>query len=145
MSIWNNSSPEERITMWRNFREEIRDLTKEEKLNKVATFFAKFPVGARCIDFYTPADWPTPWEILYHKTYCANTVSLLQYHTLATMLPKNEISVVLIDDGRDRFLVPLIDKTYILNYILGEVTDLQDYKEIRIVDDFANTAIPHIT
>lgn len=131
--------------MWRNFREELRDLTKEEKLNKVAKFFAKFPIGSRCIDFYTPEDWPTPWEILYHKTYCASTVSLLQYHTLATVLKDNAVSIVLIDDGRDRFLVPIIDNEYILNYILGEVTRLEEYKEIRIVDDFDDDTIPHIT
>lgn len=145
MSIWNNSTPEERITMWRNFREEIRDLTKEEQLNKVAKFFAKFPVGARSVDFYTPESWPTPWEILYHKEYCASSVSLLMYYTLKIILPENDVSIVLIDDDKDRFLVPVVENKYLFNYILGEISNIHDYADIRIVDDFGNSSVPRVS
>jgi hypothetical protein len=145
MSFWNSSSPEDRIIKWREFREEIRDLPKQEQLNRVAAFFANVPVGARSIDFYTPSTWPSPWEILYHKEYCASSISLLIFYTLEVLLKDSELSIVLIDDGRDRFLVPLVDKTHILNYILGEISTLHNYKDIRIVDDFSDDPIPHIS
>jgi len=145
MSMWNSSSPEERITKWREFREEIRELSKQEQLNSVATFFARVPVGARSIDFYTPSTWPSPWEILYHKEYCSSSISLLMFHTLELIVKDTELNIVLIDDGRDRFLVPLVDKTHILNYILGEISTLHNHKDIRIVDDFGNSTIPHIS
>ena len=54
MSEWNNSSAEERLEKWREFRESLEDLSEEDLLNTVADFFAAVPIGARCIDFYTP-------------------------------------------------------------------------------------------
>ena len=80
MSEWNNSSAEERLEKWRGFRESLEDLSEEDLLNTVADFFAAVPIGARCIDFYTPESWPNPWELLYHKLFCTDSISLLIYH-----------------------------------------------------------------
>ena len=99
MSAWNNSTPEERIANWRELREHISDLSEEEQINSIAEFFARVPIGARCIDFYTPDSWPTPWELLYHNLFCASTISLLIYHTLCITLGKDRVSIILIDSS----------------------------------------------
>ena len=143
MSEWNNSSAEERIEKWREFRESLTGLDEEELLNNVAQFFATVPLGARCIDYYTPDSWPTPWEILYHKLYCASSVSLLIYHTLCIALGSDRVDIVLADTGTDRLLMPVVDNKYIFNYELGKVNKIKDH-QIKIIDDFADSEIEQI-
>ena len=142
MSEWNCSTPEDRISKWRDFRDSISGAEEEELLNKTAQFFAAIPVGTRYIDFYTPSSWPTPWEILYEKLFCANSVSLLIYYTLSLMLEGDRVELILIDDDRDRLLVPLVDKKYILNYHLGEISNVEDFPQIRVIESFRNEEIP---
>lgn len=143
MSEWNNSSAEERIEKWREFRESLNGLNDEELLNNVAQFFATVPLGARCIDYYTPESWPTPWELLYHKLYCSSSISLLIYHTLCIALGSDRVDIILADTGTDRLLMPVVDEKYILNYELGKVNKIKDHT-ITIIDDFADQEIEQI-
>jgi len=136
MSAWNNSTPEERIAKWRELREHISTLSEEEQINSIAEFFARVPIGARCVDFYTPDSWPTPWELLYHKLFCASTISLLIYHTLCIALGEERVSIVLVDSGDDRFLVPLVDKQRVFNFELGKVNNIKECTTLEIVDEF---------
>ena len=143
MSEWNNSSAEERIEKWRDFRESLDGLPEEELLNNVAQFFADVPVGARSLDFYTPESWPTPWELLYHQLYCASSISLLIYHTLCIALGRDRVQIVLADTGTDLLLLPIVDKKYIFNYELGKVNNTSDHS-LTIIDDFADSNIEQI-
>ena len=137
MSEWNNSSAEERLEKWREFRESLEDLSEEDLLNTVADFFAAVPIGARCIDFYTPESWPNPWELLYHKLFCTNSISLLIYHTLCVSLDKNRVEILLVETKEDRFLLPVVDKKHIFNYELGKVNNIKDHAKIKIIDNFS--------
>ena len=143
MSDWNNSSAEERIEKWRDFRESLVGLPEDELLNNVAQFFAGVPLGARCIDYYTPESWPTPWELLYHQLYCASSISLLIYHTLCIALGRDRVQIVLADTGTDLLLLPIVDKKYIFNYELGKVNNTSDHS-LTIIDDFADSNIEQI-
>ena len=144
MSAWNNSTPEERIANWRELREHISNLSEEEQINSIAEFFARVPIGARCIDFYTPDSWPTPWELLYHKLFCPSTISLLIYHTLCITLGEERVSIVLIDSGDDRFLVPLVDKQRVFNFELGKVNNIKECSTLTIVDEFLDAEMHQI-
>jgi len=144
MSAWNNSTPEERIAKWRELREHISTLSEEEQINSIAEFFARVPIGARCIDFYTPDSWPTPWELLYHKLFCASTISLLIYHTLCIALGEKRVSIVLVDSGDDRFLVPLVDKQRVFNFELGKVNNIKECTTLEIVDEFLDAEMHQI-
>jgi hypothetical protein len=143
MSFWNNSDPEERIAYWRAFREEIQDLPLEEQLNKVAEFFANLPIGSRSIDYYTPKSWPTPWEILHYRLFCENAASLLMYHTLTLLLKDSKVEIILIEDDRNRYLVPIIDNKYILNIIPGQISKIHDVT-FKVIDRFEDESIPTI-
>lgn len=144
MSIWNNLTPEERIAKWRELREQIQDLPEDEMLNSIASFFADMPIGSRCIDFYTPDSWPTPWELLYNQLFCTSSISLLIYHTLSLVLDNNRVEIILIDTNDDRFLVPLVDKQRIFNFELGKVNNIKDYPKIEIIDDFTDQKIHQV-
>ena len=143
MKDWNNTSSEEKYLRWRNLREEVRGIgVLEQRLEKIAEFFCFFPIGARSIDFYTPSTWPSPWELLNNNRHCENTVSLLMYHTLKMSGDTSKVELRIIDDGRDRYIVPFIDKEYILNYELGKIAKYTDIKNsIKVVDIIDESAI----
>ncbi len=84
------------------------------------------PFGARTLDYYTPGDWPTPWEILFHGTFCTSSISLLMYYTFELLHTDHRIELYLIDDGADMYLLPVIDDQFVLNYELGMVSNYSD-------------------
>lgn len=143
MSKWNNTSAEDRIILWREFREEIASLPEQDQLNRIAEFFADVPFGARSLDYYTPESWPTPWEILHHKLFCQNTISLLIFHTLNVILGDERTEIILIEDDRDRYLVPVLDNKHIFNFELGQISTIQDPR-IKIIDRFEKETISRI-
>lgn len=141
MSQWINTTPEQRIKQWKTFRESLESLPLEKQCDSVADFFSTMPIGARTIDYYTPESWPTPWEILYNKTYCKNTISILMYDTLQIINNTPRIELQLINDEQDTYLVPVIDNNIVLNHILGEVSKLDEFNslyQITVLDRFQN-------
>ena len=144
MSEWNNSSAEERIQRWRDFRESLAGLSDEEVLNNVAEFFASVPIGGRCIDYYTSDSWPTPWELLYHQLFCTSSISLLIYHTLCVAIGEDRVAIVLADTGNDRCLIPIVDKQRVFNYELGKVNNITKCTTLEIVDEFIDAEMHQI-
>jgi len=144
MSEWNNSTAEERSAKWRELREHVKTLSEKEQLNSIAEFFARVPIGSRCIDFYTPESWPTPWELLYHKLFCPSSISLLIYHTLCVTLGEDRVSIVLADTGNDRYLLPLVDKQRVFNYELGKVNNIKECATLKIIDEFLDAEVHQI-
>ncbi len=123
---WNNIPNNERLHLWKNLRQDISTLSIEDQLSTVAKFFAEMPFGARTLDYYTPGDWPTPWEILFHGTFCTSSISLLMYYTFELLHTDHRIELYLIDDGADMYLLPVIDDQFVLNYELGMVSNYSD-------------------
>jgi len=140
---WNITPNEERLRLWKNLRTEIKSLPLEEQLSEIAKFCKTMPIGHRSIDYYTPKDWPTPWEILFHGTFCTSSISLLMFHTLV-MVDRKPI-LHLIDDNGDLFLLPVIDYQYILNYELGEVSSYSELiRNFKVLDTFTPDRIKSI-
>ena len=138
-----NQKYEDRLLLWREFRESLE--TSDDPLQDVVSFYSSAPLVSIQTDPYTQENWPTPWEILYHKLYCQNTVSLLIYHTLHILLEDPaDLKIILIDDTRNRFLVPTLEDKYIFNYVLGVISNIHDYKEIIIVDDFEDQIVHNV-
>lgn len=129
MIHWNNLSATERTDLWRQEREELKQQNYIDRLHSLSIFFSHVPFGSRTIDYYTPSDWLTPWEILHYGTFCRSSISLLMYHTLTIVEPEINIKLCLIDDKEDIFLVPVVDDTFVLNYIPGEVIKTKKLKK----------------
>ena len=144
MSFWNDMPPDERLDVWKDFRTSLLTLDTDTQIQKIAKYFSRAPIGARSIDFYTPESWPNPWEIVYHNSFCVNSVSLLMYYTLALIECKCKIELILVED-EDRYLLLLVDDTHVLNYELGSISTLQSIKEIQILNTFDQTNIKHFT
>ena len=111
----NTHTTQEILASWRQLRADISHLPVEQQVHAVAEFIAPIPYGARTVDYHSPADWPTPWEILAHRQFCTSSISILAYHTLS-MVSDAVLSLDLVDDGNDVYLVPIADNMVINFY-----------------------------
>lgn len=143
---WNSIPDSDRLRMWKNLRTDIATLSIQDQLAEVAKFFAHIPYGSRSIDYYSPESWPSPWEIIFHGKLCKSSISLLIFHTLTILHTENTVELHLVDDGADEYLLPVINNTFVLNYELGEVNNLQNIAaELQIKNTFTDKDIKQIT
>lgn len=124
--MWSSTPSEEKLHLWKKFRAEIKDSTLDDKLTEVAKFCGSIPYGARTLDYYSPKDWPTPWEILFHNSFCTSSISLLMFYTLTLADPTIDIELLLVEDNDGLFLLPVIENQYILNYELSKVSNYSE-------------------
>jgi hypothetical protein len=144
--IWNGISNEERIRLWKNLRADLSKTDPEHQLSEIAKFYAAAPFGARSLDYYSPEDWPTPWEILFHGSFCVSSISLLIFYTILLIDPERIVDLYLIEDNTGIYLVPIVDNQFVLNYELGKISKFLDIKdEIKILQVFSKTQVKTIT
>lgn len=120
--IWNTIHGEDRLILWKKLRADLKDLPLDKQLNEVAKFCAGIPYGARSMDYYSPADWPTPWEILYHGSFCTSSISLLIFYTLALIPVSAKLDLYLVEDDAGVYLLPVVNDQFVLNRELGQVS-----------------------
>ena len=140
---WNSIPNAERLHLWKKLRQDIKGRELKEQLKMVATFFSEMPYSARTLDYYEPSTWPTPWEIIYNGAFCKSSISLLMFHTLLTS--NIDTQLILINDGADVYLLPLVDKTYVLNYQFNSINEMSDIAdEIKVKQIIDNKQIKQI-
>jgi hypothetical protein len=143
--IWNGLTDNERLLLWKNLRKDIADKDFSTKLQSIADFYRLAPFGSRTIDYYDQTDWPTPWEILYHGSFCKSSISLLIFYTVLMVSPTSNVEMLLVNDSEDVYLLPLVDDQYVLNFSPGVVSNYQDLKEdIKIIRIFDKESIKKI-
>jgi len=131
---WNTIPNNERLHLWKSLRSEIYDLSLNEQLSKISKFCATMPMGRRTVDYYSPTDWPTPWEILFYGEFCKSSISLLMFYTIVLLDNKEQNTELwLVKDNHSDYLLPVIDNRYILNYEIGEISNYTDICEYFIV------------
>jgi hypothetical protein len=143
--IWNSIPNEERLFLWKKLRNDITELNTQGQLTKIAEFCFSMPIGSRSLDYFSSENWPTPWEILFHGSFCTSSISLFMFHTVALTSDVN-MELLLVEDGDGEFLLPFIDNQFILNYHLGQVSNYPDIQnEITILKRYSKEQIKAIT
>jgi len=144
--LWNTIPNEERLHLWKKLRDDIQNLSLSDQLNDIATFCSTMPFGSRTLDYYSPLDWPTPWEILFHGSFCTSSISLLMFYTLTLTLNPKKLDLILVEDDCGIYLLPLIDDQFVLNYQLGSVNKLDDIKDdFKILQTYTQSQIKTIS
>lgn len=144
--IWNAIHNEERLRLWKNLRDELKELTLEDQLKKVAEFCASIPYGSRTLDYYDSIDWPTPWEILFHGSFCTSSISLLMYYTFILTPIDAIVELHLVEDDDGIFLLPIINDQFVLNYELGKVSMYPEIKNnLKVLKIYQKEQIKTIT
>ncbi len=144
--IWITIPNEERLALWKTLRKDIASLPLREQLDKIAEFCKSMPFGYRTLDYYTPSSWPTPWEILFHGSFCTSSISLLMAYTLQLIPNEKIIEIYLVDDNENIYLLPVIDNQFVLNYHLGQVSMYSDIKnDFKVLQKYTQNEIKTIT
>lgn len=143
--MWNSIPDGEKLSLWKKLREDIKLKSINDQLADIAKFCANIPFGSRTIDYYSPETWPTPWEILYHNSFCTNSISLLMFYTLMLIRVPHKIQLCLVEDNDGMYLIPIIDDQFVLNYELGQVSNYQEVSnEFKIIQVFTEQHIKKI-
>jgi hypothetical protein len=121
--MWNTVHGEERLLLWKKLRIDLKSMTLDKQIEEVAKFCASIPFGSRSLDYYSPTDWPTPWEILFYGSFCTSSISLLIFYTLSMIPISAKIDLYLVEDDNDVYLLPVINDQFVLNYELGSVSN----------------------
>lgn len=132
--IWKNTSSDERLCFWKKLRKDIEGKSLDEQLVKIAQFCSTIPRGSRSIDYYTPDNWPNPWEIFYYNSFCKNSISLVIFYVLSMMYKDNiNIELWVVKDNEGDYLLPVINNQFILNYESGSVSNYADICDYFII------------
>lgn len=143
---WNNLLGEERLGLWKNIRESLAEKSLDQALSAVVDFFKLFPYATRAIDYYSPQDWPTPWEILYYGLFCTSSISLLMYYTLVLGGVQAELELLLVEDKNSVFMILLVDKNLVLNYEIGMISMYSSIKtDLRVIKTYTRDQIKKIS
>lgn len=143
--IWNTVSNDERLRLWKSLREEIQALPLKDQLKEIAKFCSEMPFGARTIDYYSPMEWPTPWEILFYGSFCTSSISLLMFYTLILLNTQYTIELYLVEDTEGIYLLPVIDNQFVLNFELSAVNNYSEIKDkFKILNKYRKEQIKKI-
>jgi hypothetical protein len=90
-------------------------------------------------------EWPTPWEILFHGSFCTSSISLLMFHTLILLNTQCTIELYLVEDTEGIYLLPVIDNQFVLNFELSAVNNYSEIKDkFKILDKYRKEQIKKI-
>ena len=144
--IWNTIPNEERLHLWKKLREDIHSLPLDNQLTEISKFCSKIPFGSRTLDYYSPQEWPTPWEILFHGSFCTSSISLLMFYTLSLITPSPKLELYLVEDDDGLYLLPIIENQYVLNFELGSVNNYSEIQEnFKVLQKYSKEEIKNIT
>lgn len=127
------STETERLGVWRDFRKNFSG-TEED----VAKAFANTKIQQRFIDYYTPENWPSVFEIVKEGMFCQSGVTLvvaatLHYHEF---IKTPEINLNVISNhitGHEGLVLEHSGKHY--NFLPGQVIDDQFVQDNSTVFD----------
>lgn len=133
-----HQAPTVRLEVWRNLRH-TPDLTIE----KILTEFARIKHEPRCIDYYTPASWPSVFEIVSEGYFCQSGITLVLTATLhnAGFITSDTISFPVISNHTNGLTGLVLEyDNCIFNAVPGEIISKKEILENSTV--FASHTVP---
>lgn len=118
----------EKILSWRELRKQSAEAGAKAAISMINNWWTYAPWVRKTIDPYKPDSWPTPWDMINKGYFCRSAIALGQAYTIWTIFPQLDCEIWLINNKseQDVHLVTVIDKTMVLNYIMGHVESVDD-------------------
>ena len=140
--IWGSIPSEERLRLWKKLRADISGVALDEQLREISKFCSTIPYGARTLDYYSSENWPTPWEILFHGSFCTSSISLLMFYTVILVNGSIPIELLLVEDIDGQYLLPLVDNKSVMNYELGKVNNISELQDsIKVLQRYDRDSV----
>jgi hypothetical protein len=133
--------PEERLKLWKAFRESLATKDLHEVLSSVANKWADVPFVPYYLDMSDTQSWPDPWTLIHENRYCNLAKGLGMFYTLyySHFIDKHSVtfSVYKDDIGYEYGLV-IVDNEYILNHTDREIVNTQRIEQsLTLVKEFS--------
>lgn len=126
----------EKILSWRELRKKSAEAGAQLAISMINNWWTYAPWVRKTIDPYRPDSWPSPWDMINKGYFCRSAIALGQAYTFWNIFPDVDCELWLINNKseQDVHLVVVIDKTMVLNYIMGHVesVDSMDYELLAV-------------
>jgi hypothetical protein len=131
------SDYETRLKEWFKLRQEVENLSLEEKAVRIDNFWQKRPLLNHYLHPVDIDNWPDPWQLIYENNYCIYAGALGIFYTLL-LLGISDVDIIEAkDDNSEDVVLVLVDNAkYILNYWPDMVVNncLSDFHDIKYLD-----------
>ena len=128
--------PENRLLFWREFREHISKLSKEEAILETARLWSRAPISNQYLAADLIKDWPDPWQLIHYNHYDDISITLGMVYTLALADERfDDVEFIVLKDPSGNMLHTawFEDGKYIVNYEYNEVSTLNDlYNDLTV-------------
>jgi len=118
-------TPEERLISWREFRNDISKLSKEEAIQDTATLWSTCPISTQYLAQDLIDDWPDPWSLMHDNCYDDIAITLGMVYTLALADDIfNDVEIHMLTNrgtGEEFHTAWFENGKYIINYEYGAV------------------------
>lgn len=124
--------PQDRLDTWREFRNELEELSEAEQLERVVDWFGEAPISTFVLDFDHPETWPGPWEVMNEGNFCSTAVAYMMQQSLSLVgwdASRFEFLYVRNSKLEDQMMVLLVDDTHALNYHYKQVFDFAQERD----------------
>ncbi len=124
--MWFNQPADSRILAWRDWRNQLENLSVDQAVWQTATTWAKVPVVAHYLVPDQPTDWPNPWQLITDDIYCDLAIGLGMFYSLALLNSLQSVDLTLdIYRGPNGWvnLSSVAQGKYVLNYNHGSVVN----------------------
>lgn len=123
---------EMRLRAWKQFRDSIKELDSNQKLDSINKFWMLHPFSKRTIDPDSPDGWMSPWDIVYHDEICEYSRGIMIHQT----------ALMMITDIQDSFLVYALDTEQQCDYMIAVVDGKALNYNMNVVD--YNSILPSL-
>jgi hypothetical protein len=128
--------PEKRLLSWREFREHISKLSKEEAILETARLWSQAPISNQYLAADLIRDWPDPWQLIHYNHYDDISITLGMVYTLVLTDDRfDDVEFIVLHDpgGNPLHTAWFEDGKYIVNYEYNEVTSVDKlYDDLKI-------------
>ena len=112
-----DTSVDQRITLWREFRNTLEGC--KDPYTETLKFWQQAPVTEKYLNQYNSQEWPTPWELLKENRYCPVAIPLMIGWTLKLTTKFTKVPVLIkisIDHKTKRYYNLVEVENTIINY-----------------------------
>ena len=131
--------PEERISEWRQFRQSIQHLDRDDMLHSVAKLWAKAPIVNHYLESDRSDHWPDPWMLITENMYCDIGISLGAFYTLflTERFDKRDLEVVIYKDKLGFKSAVVVAEKYAININPQRPVNTSTlFKELKVYKTF---------
>jgi hypothetical protein len=139
-------TPDERLSEWAELRKELPTL--EDPLTSVIEFWSDFRriIHNHNVNPHNPADWPTPWEIIYENKYDDFTIALMMAYTLklSESFKNSKVEVrTMVDSSQTRlYNLVYVNENEVLNYEAGRAVLAHELDSSLYLENLIEVVFP---